>query len=47
MGVRKLRLDIKVAGLVHIGNGQRYGKGIILCMAVKSQCLTCESSFRA
>lgn len=26
MGVRKLRLDIKVAGLVHIGNGQRYGK---------------------
>lgn len=26
MGVRKLRLDIKVTGLVHIGNGQQYGK---------------------
>lgn len=26
MGVRKLRLDIRVAGLVHIGNGQQYGK---------------------
>ena len=26
MGVRKLRLDIKVSGLVHIGNGQQYGK---------------------
>ena len=26
MGVRKLRLDIKVDGLVHIGNGQQYGK---------------------
>ena len=26
MAVRKLRFDIKVAGLVHIGNGQKYGK---------------------
>ena len=26
MGVRKLRFDIKVTGLVHIGNGQQYGK---------------------
>lgn len=26
MGVRQLRLDIKVTGLVHIGNGQKYGK---------------------